>query len=526
MLSDIPLSVWLLSAALGAISWLWLSRRIHAGTDVSSVPMPPGASWIWGHERTVMQASAGEAHIQWLNMLGTTIVRIRGALQTPDILVTGDPAAAMHILQNHPYDYQQGSIIRPLTARILGKSLVWVQEESEHRRMRAIFNPSLTSSSIREAMPEFFSLVRKICDELQVVCLSANDSAATVNMVGWVERATLSMTSRLAFMQDYSQCPEGRAILNIWRKMASAIISPFGTAAFLLLRRFSFLNKVPLKSIKEQFEVRSTIQRQVQEKMADHPVTKDQGADGTDFLTRLMRLHVKGSIGVQELKDHITVFVIGGSETTAQTAAYTIWELARHPEIQARLRTECAQFDGRELTHEELHTRLPLLDAVVRETLRLHPAVPYMERQATKDDVIPLQYPFTTPEGRTISQIAVRAGQTIVVSTPCYNRSDLVWGDSSVFRPARWFDESLPQTSLTSWSGLLSFSTGARHCAGYRLALTEIKVLVYSLIARFAFEDTGDAIKSCVTMSVQPYLAGEAHKGPNLPVRLRALSED
>ncbi|KAH9846563.1 cytochrome P450, partial [Lenzites betulinus] len=118
--------------------------------------------------------------------------------------------------------------------------------------------------------------------------------------------------------------------------------------------------------------------------------------------------------------------------------------LARNPDVQDRLRAECARFDGRELTHEELHTKLPFLDAVVRETLRLHPAVPYMERQATKNDIIPLQYPFTTSDGQTMSHIAVRAGQTVVVSAPYYNTSDLFWSNGSVFRPSRWLDETPP----------------------------------------------------------------------------------
>lgn len=43
--------------------------------------------------------------------------------------------------------------------------------------------------------------------------------------------------------------------------------------------------------------------------------------------------------------------------------------------------------------------------------LRFHPVAPYAERVATRDDVLPLRYPFAAADGRTVSEIAIRAGQ-------------------------------------------------------------------------------------------------------------------
>ena len=57
-----------------------------------------------------------------------------------------------------------------------------------------------------------------------------------------------------------------------------------------------------------------------------------------------------------------------GSETTAQTLSYAIWELARRQELQDQLRAEISGFGSDEPTYEDLHGKLPFLDAVLRET--------------------------------------------------------------------------------------------------------------------------------------------------------------
>lgn len=58
---------------------------------------------------------------------------------------------------------------------------------------------------------------------------------------------------------------------------------------------------------------------------------------------------------------------MAGSETTSQTLGYAIWELARNPEVQHRLRAELESFE-RDASYDDLHTKLPYLDAVMRET--------------------------------------------------------------------------------------------------------------------------------------------------------------
>lgn len=58
---------------------------------------------------------------------------------------------------------------------------------------------------------------------------------------------------------------------------------------------------------------------------------------------------------------------MAGHETTSQTLSYTLWELARNPDKQARLREEIRQYKGGDPGYDDF-SKLPYLDAVCRET--------------------------------------------------------------------------------------------------------------------------------------------------------------
>jgi len=214
---------------------------------------------------------------------------------------------------------------------------------------------------------------------------------------------------------------------------------------------------------------------------------------------------------------------MAGSETTAQTLAYAIWELGRHQDIQARLREEVMTYPGSP-SYDDLQTQLPYLDAVMREVLRLHPAGPYMERVAIRDDILPLRHPITGKNGKEITSIPISAGQTVIIPTHTMNHLDSVWKDGSNFRPERWMEE-LPQKDLcpTGWSRLLTFSDGPRNCIGYRFAIFQFKIILLTLMQRFKFDDTGARIIDKVASSMQPLVIGEEHRGPRLPINISFL---
>ena len=84
--------------------------------------------------------------------------------------------------------------------------------------------------------------------------------------------------------------------------------------------------------------------------------------------------------------------------------SWALYALTQNKHAQTKLRQELSKLSTDNPTMDDLNG-LPYLDAVVRETLRLYPAVPNIVRAATKDDCIPLSKPFTDRKGIVHNQI-------------------------------------------------------------------------------------------------------------------------
>ena len=210
-----------------------------------------------------------------------------------------------------------------------------------------------------------------------------------------------------------------------------------------------------------------------------------------------------------------------GHETTAGSVAFTLLELARHPAVQSRLRAE-VRSTGRDLTYDDLQ-RLPFLDAVVKEGLRLHPASPQTERVALRDDVIPLSTPIRTAKGETMTSVRVRKGQVFHIPFTTMHLSPAAFGpDAAEFNPARWLQTPSSSAAAQSgrphgWNGLATFCDGPRNCIGYRLALLEFKTLLATLVRALEFHETTADVRAKISPTLQPVVDG---RGGLLPLHV------
>lgn len=158
--------------------------------------------------------------------------------------------------------------------------------------------------------------------------------------------------------------------------------------------------------------------------------------------------------------------------------AFALWELAKNPQFQARLRTEVNETLKRvrargddDFTANDFET-MPYLVALTKETLRLHPIAIDIIRAPTRDDVIPLSKPILGASGKVYNELHIPAGTPIFISPLGYNmyvathsrycipnsfhRNRDVWGsDADAFRPERWFEmNEKPETTLGVYGNL------------------------------------------------------------------------
>nr|VWO95655.1 N/A [Ganoderma boninense] len=333
-----------------------------------------------------------------------------------------------------------------------------------------------------------------------------------------------------AFLHDFQggNSPEAEKILGGRRRAVSRAAKYASFLMLMLFRRFPVLNDLPIAAVQSQGFAKVAVQTGVARELVrrNREVAKDAATKAQkDLLSRLLVAHAAGQISEEELYEHISTFIIAGHETTTLTLGFTVYELSRHPEIQAKLREEIAAFNG-EPTFDDFQTRLPYLDAVLRETLRLYPGLPYIERVAKVPDVIPVGEPVKLSTGEAVSQIPVSPGQVVVIPCIAIHRMDSVWKDADAFRPERWLDAgALPPSDVlcAGWSNTLAFSDGPRNCIGHRLAIFQYKVILCYLLERFKFADTQMDITLKIASSLQPWVKDHPELGASLPVGVELL---
>lgn len=194
--------------------------------------------------------------------------------------------------------------------------------------------------------------------------------------------------------------------------------------------------------------------------------TRRRAADpGSDILSLLLAArHEDGSaMSNEELHDELITLVFAGHETTGIALAWALYWLLRNPDCMSRLMAEIDTL-GREPLPEAL-ARLPYLDCVVHETLRLHPIVPDIPRELVR----PLELEgYTIPAG-----VGVAVATTLV-----HDRAD-IYPEPRRFKPERFLERKFSPFEYMPFGG------GFRRCIGAAFATYEMKIVLGTILSRY-----------------------------------------
>jgi cytochrome P450 len=150
--------------------------------------------------------------------------------------------------------------------------------------------------------------------------------------------------------------------------------------------------------------------------------------------------------------------LVAGHETTATTLAWTLHHLLQNPEWLERVRAEVREVGTTDLD------KLVLLDAAIKETLRLTPIIPMVGRVLGKP--------------MTIGGIDLPAGAVALACIYLVHRRADLWPDPQRFDPNRFVGKKVDPTTYFPFGG------GARRCLGMAFASYEMKIVLATILAR------------------------------------------
>lgn len=186
----------------------------------------------------------------------------------------------------------------------------------------------------------------------------------------------------------------------------------------------------------------------------------------------------------------ITIFMLAGYDTTAHQISWIIIELARNPQITAKLREELDIVMGpsngpRNCSANQL-TELHYLGKIIKEGMRLWPVIAYGVQRIIPEDIKYKEYMI--PKGSSVSINFFAMFRTGIQDGDCYI-------------PERWNDDNPEREKLSEL--LIPFSAGRRNCIGQSLALMELKLVLATLFYSYDFEIIGE-FKETVSLTLKP----------------------
>lgn len=230
-----------------------------------------------------------------------------------------------------------------------------------------------------------------------------------------------------------------------------------------------------------------------------------------DMIAALMEQKYKNGreLSGVEIAHMMIALLMSGQHTSSATGSWALLRLASRPEIIEELWREqvsvYGESDGklRELDYETQKTSVPLLDAVVKETLRLHPPIHSIMRYVKADLAVPATLAAPS-SARADASYVIPRGHYIMAAPGVSQVDPALWKSAESFDPHRWLDSATAAAMQDSGeeqadfgfgmistganSPYLPFGAGRHRCIGEQFAYLQIGVIIATFVRAFKWE--------------------------------------
>jgi cytochrome P450 family 135 len=404
--------------------------------------LPPGPGW------PPLLQSIGllrfrHQFVPWAHRRYGDVFTVRLLPDRPLVLFTR-PEHAREIFAADPATFRAGKA-NAILGPMMGEHSLLLQDGAEHRRARTLLMPAFNGHALRE----YGDLVTEVAR----ADLATWRDGEELRSLDRMNRLTLEVILRVVF-----GVTDARRLALMRPRVARVVdVSPavlFGWSV-PQLRRLG-----PWRAARRNaHELDQLIHAEIRERR-----TAPDLAARTDVLSRLIRAGDAGAeadrLTDEELRDQLVTLLLAGHETTATALSWALYELGRDASLLAR--TTAAADSGDDTW----------LEAVLKESMRLHTVIPMVART------------LTAPA--TIGGIDLPAGVTVGPSILVAHARPDNHAAPGEFRPERFVDGN---PAPNTW---IPFGGGVRRCIGAGFSLMEGVVVLRELLTAYSPETLAD----------------------------------
>ncbi len=321
-----------------------------------------------------------------------------------------------------------------------------------HKQQRRLFMPAFHRDSLKAYYGDMVHFTHRM--------LEAWQPGQRIDLDHEMHRVTLNISSRALYGIDATARENSLA-----QQMSEMIFTLFSPASMVPIN----LPGTPYRRLVRQMErIVGQLEREIAEK-------ESAGASGDDVLSMMIRARQQdpSSLSDDEMIGQAFTMFFAGHDTASKALTWTLFLLSQHPEVMAALSTELQrELSGQPPTYQQIYG-LPVLDRVIKESLRvLTPAV-FFAREATRDT--------------TLGGYEIPAGSEVIYSPYMIHIDEAYFDRPKTFDPDRWLSIKPGKYEY------LPFGVGSRTCIGSSFGGMQLRLMVAMIVQRWRLEGVADS---------------------------------
>jgi cytochrome P450 len=418
------------------------------------------------------------------------------------VLVVANHASVTTVLRERPSSFRRPGITAKISAEIGGLPNVFNAEGADWRNQRRMVMAGFAPKPIKAYFPALVNVALR----LQRRWDTAAGQHSTIDLSADLKRYTVDIIAGLAFGQDVNTLEAGENVIQQHLDCILPGIARRSLSIFPYWRYFKLAQDRQLEhsSAAMRLAVYDLI-AQARQRMQAEPARLEKPSNLLEAM--IAAADQEGSAITNDIvAGNVTTMLLAGEDTTANTIAWLLYLLRRHPEALKKVTLEVQQVapDCASFSTEQMDA-LVFLDASIQEAMRLKPVAPFLPVEAVVDT--------------TVEDVHVPKGTLVWCVLRHDSMDEKNFANPQAFMPERWLDAAVDKQVA------MPFGSGPRTCPGRYLALLEIKVAVAMLLGRFEIDSVeavdGKEVQELMAFVMSPVgLRMRLNSKPNQPVAL------
>ncbi len=394
------------------------------------------------------------------------------------VLVLGDHAATASVLRDRPDGFRRTARLEEVWTEMKLQPGVFGANGDVWKRQRRMVMAGFDPAHVKRYYPAMLTTGQRLGKRWAL----AAQSGAAIDLQADLMRYTVDAIAGLAFGAEVNTLESDGDVIQqhldkIFPAVFKRLLAPLPTWRYFR----SPADRRLERSVAAVTEAVAGFIRQARARMQADPSLCERPGNLLEAMIAAADAEDSG-IDDAQVAGNVLTMLLAGEDTTANTVAWMIDLLWRHPAALARATAEVRSIvgDAHAPTLEEL-TQLDYVEACAHETMRLKPVAPLVGVQALRDT--------------RVGDVQVPTGTVILNVMRHDSVSESHVPNAAAFEPERWLVQGGPgaQASAAKRTSM-PFGAGPRICPGRYLALLEMKLAMATLLGRFdiASVDTPD----------------------------------